>query len=449
MKKLDPKKVFPVLNESILVDGFDMVFDPAKSRGARLYDSKNNRTILDLFSFFASNPIGLNHPRMSEKSFEEKILRFSKAKVSNSDVYTTAYAEFVSSFHKNTAPMFDKLFFIDGGALGVENAIKTAQDWKVRKNLAAGRGERGTQVLHFKDAFHGRTGYTLSLTNTAPEKILYFPKFDWPRVTNPKVQFPITSESTKRTEALEKQSVAEIERAFADRPHEICSIIIETIQGEGGDNFFRPEFFKKLRELCDKNEALLIFDEVQTGFGLTGKFWAFEHFKVLPDLMAFGKKTQVCGCAVRLDRLKEIDHVFKVSSRINSTFGGNLVDMIRTTQFIDIIREENLLKNVTKLGAQMKAELESMSEKFSELSAVRGLGLWMAFDLPTSELRNEFLDLCWKNGLIILGCGQKSVRIRPILDLKSEEAEEALDIIQKSAEELFKVTKRKLGARKS
>jgi L-lysine 6-transaminase len=450
MKKLEPKKVFDVLQKSILVDGFDMVLDPVKSRGARLYDSKHNRTMIDLFSFFASNPIGMNHPRLSEKAFEEKLLRFAKTKVSNSDIYTTAYAEFVSSFHKIAAPMFDRFFFIDGGALGVENAIKTAQDWKVRKNLEAGKGERGTQVLHFKEAFHGRTGYTLSLTNTAPEKILYFPKFDWPRVTNPKVQFPLTKENSRKTELLEKQSIAEIEQAFRDRPDEICCIIIETIQGEGGDNFFRAEFFQKLREICDQNEALLIFDEVQTGLGLTGKFWAFEHFKVLPDMIAFGKKTQVCGCAVRLNRLKEVDHVFKVSSRINSTFGGNLVDMVRTTQYLEIIVEENLLKHVTKLGNEMKIELDSMSEKFEEITAVRGLGLWMAFDLPSLELRNDLLDRCWKNGLIVLGCGTKSVRIRPILDLKSEEAEQALDLLQKSAEEAFKVTRRKTsGAKKS
>ena len=449
MTTIAPKKVIDVLSKSILADGFDMVLDLKKSKGARLYDSKNNRSMIDFFSFFASNPVGINHPKMSEKAFEEKLLEFSKVKVSNSDVYTTAYAEFVSTFHKNVAPMFDRLFFIEGGALGVENAIKTAQDWKVRKNLAAGNGEKGTQVLHFKEAFHGRTGYTLSLTNTAPEKILYFPKFDWPRVTNPKLTFPITNDSLKQTVSLEKKAIGEIEEAFKKRPNEICAIIIEPIQGEGGDNFFRAEFFQKLREIADEQDALLIFDEVQTGMGLTGKFWAWEHYKVTPDLMSFGKKSQVCGCAVRLDRLKEVDHVFKVSSRINSTFGGNLVDMVRTTQFIEIILEEELLKHVTKLGAAMKKELEDLSNRFEPITAVRGLGLWMAFDLPTTEMRNDFIDLCWKNGLIVLSCGPRSVRIRPILDLKSSEAEDGLEIFEKSAEELFKVTKKKVGAKKS
>lgn len=443
------KRVFEVLKKSILVDGFDMVFDPEKSKGARIYDSKHNRTLIDFFSFFASNPIGFNHPKMSEKSFEKQLVKFAKVKVSNSDIYTTAYSDFVSSFHKYVTPMFDRLFFIEGGALGVENAIKTAQDWKVRKNIASGKGEKGTQILHFKEAFHGRSGYTLSLTNTAPEKIQYFPKFDWPRVTNPKLYFPLTRESLARTIEAEKLAVKEIEEAFRRREDEICAIIIETIQGEGGDNFFRAEFLQKLRELADQYDALLIFDEVQTGMGLTGKYWAFEHFKVLPDLIAFGKKVQVCGCAARLNKLREVDHVFKVSSRINSTFGGNLVDMVRTTKFIEIIREEHLLRNVTKIGNWMKARLHEVSEKFDFISNVRGLGLWIAFDLPTTELRDELIELCWKNRLIILPCGKQSIRLRPVLNLTSSEANEGLDLLEQSVQELAKMGQKKMEANRS
>jgi len=435
MLKVADSQVFEVLEKSILADGFDMVLDLEKSRGARIYDAKNHRTLIDFFSFFASNPLGFNHPRMSEKAFEAKLVTYGRTKVSNSDIYTRGYAEFVQSFHKNCAPSFDRLFFIEGGALGVENAIKTAQDWKVRKNLAAGKGEKGTQVLHFKEAFHGRTGYTLSLTNTVPDKILYFPKFDWPRVTNPKRSFPTTPESTRNVEALEAQATAEIKRAFETRPDEICSIIIETIQGEGGDNFFRPEFLKKLRELANTYDALLIFDEVQTGMGLTGKFWAWEHFGVQPDLMAFGKKVQVCGFAAKMDRLSEVDNVFKVPSRINSTWGGNLLDMVRTTQVIDIIQEEKLLQNATKMGAQILGVLEQIAKKDERMSNVRGLGLWMAFDLPDQNFRNQFIEDAYRNGLVILTCGTKSVRIRPVLDLKEAEASEGLDILRKTLAE--------------
>jgi L-lysine 6-transaminase len=144
MAKIKADKVFDILQKSILVDGYDMVIDTEKSHGARLYDAKHKRTFVDFFSFFASNAIGFNHPRFSDPDFEHALLQAAKVKVSNSDIYTTAYAEFVSLFHTKVAPMFDRLFFIEGGALGVENAIKTAQDWKVRKNIRNGKGEKGT-----------------------------------------------------------------------------------------------------------------------------------------------------------------------------------------------------------------------------------------------------------------------------------------------------------------
>ena len=436
MIPIDDQEVIPSLSQSILTDGFDMVLDLDKSRGARLHDAKRNRTVIDFFSFFASNPIGLNHPRLFEEEFEARLLKFARVKVSNADMYTTAYAEFVASFHRHVTPMFDRLFFIEGGALGVENAIKTAQDWKVQKNLASGRGEIGTQVLHFNEAFHGRSGYTLSLTNPAPAKVRYFAKFDWPRVINPKLKYPLTAESLRETLALEELASEQIHAAFATRPHQICSILIEPIQGEGGDNFFRAEFLRKLRELADAHDALLRFDEVQTGMGTTGRFWAFEHFGVQPDLIAFGKKVQVCGCAARLERLSEVEHTFKVSSRINSTFGGNLADMVRTTQIIDIILQENLLEHAARTGETLKRWLLSLAESDERVTNVRGLGLWLAFDLPTATLRDQFVKLCWQNGLIILPSGKRTIRIRTVLDLKLEDAADGFTIIHKSLGQL-------------
>ena len=436
MKHLNFNEVLPVLKKSILADGFDLVMDFEKSKGARFYDAKNSRSFVDFFSFFASNPIGFNHPKMSDPEFEKDLLAAAKVKVSNSDVYTNYFAEFVHLFHKEFTPMFDKLFFIDGGALGVENTIKAAQDWKVRKNLAKGKIEKGTQVLHFRQAFHGRTGYTLSLTNTIPDKTLYFAKFDWPRVINPKLHFPLIDESLAKTVELEKQAEAQIKKAFKSRPDEICAIIIEPIQGEGGDNFFRKEFLQRLYQLCLENDALLIFDEVQTGLGFTGKRWAFEHFGVQPDLMAFGKKVQTCGCAAKLDRLNEVENVFKVSSRINSTWGGNLTDMVRSTQFMKIILEEKLIENAKRMGERIKGALQKISEKEERMTNVRGLGLWMAFDLTSTEVRDQILKLFWKNGLMILPCGDQSIRLRPVLNIQEDEADEGLQIIEKTFKEL-------------
>lgn len=436
MKALKTSEVFPSLQKHILADGFDVVMDLDASKGARLVDAKNNRTLVDFFSFFASNPVGFNHPMLSEPAFEERLLHASKVKVSNSDVYTTYFAEFVESFSESFCPMFDKLFFISGGALGVENCIKAAQDWKVQKNLQANKTteqeEKGTQVLHFKEAFHGRTGYTMSVTNTVRDKTKYFAKFDWPRVLNPKICFPLNEESQAAVAKTEEQSIQQIKQAFQDRPDHICAILVETIQGEGGDNFFRPEFHQKLKELALENEALLIYDEVQTGFGFTGKRWAWEHYDVKPDLMAFGKKVQTCGSAANLERLNEVENVFQVSSRINSTWGGNLVDMVRATQFIEIINKENLIQHADQMGKYMLEKLSNIASENKLVTNVRGLGLWMAFDMPDAEKRDAAIKACWKNGLMILPCGTHSIRLRPVLNLQKDEADEGLSLLEKS-----------------
>src|SRR5262249_25897689 len=161
----------------------------------------------------------------------------------------------------------------------------------------------------------------------------HFPKFDWPRLPTPALEFPLDSASLGRVAEAEARILAAAEGAFNDRPDEIAAILIEPIQGEGGDNHFRPEFLRELRKLPDRCEALLIFDEVQTGVGLTGKWWAFQHAGVVPDILCFAKKMQVGGIFVSR-RVDEVDSVFKVPSRISSTWGGSLADMVRATRIL-------------------------------------------------------------------------------------------------------------------
>jgi len=218
--------------------------------------------------------------------------------------------------------------------------------------LAKGKGELGSKIIHFKSAFHGRSGYTLSLTNTDPLKTLYFPQFNWPRIMNPVLFFEkgeITASELERIQKEEKLAIEQIHNAIRDNPDDIAALIIETIQGEGGDGHFRAEFLRELRKISDENEFLLIFDEVQSGFGTTGTWWCFEQFNVLPDILVFGKKTQICGICVS-SRIDDVENVFKISSRINSTWGGSLVDMVRCTRYIEIILEDNLLENAKKVG---------------------------------------------------------------------------------------------------
>ncbi len=423
----------------MLADGMDLVFDPEKSHGPYIHDARSGKEYLDLFSFFASRPLAYNHPKLKDESYLGKMAKWATDRPSLSDVYTQEFAEFVERFAQFAKrDHFKYFFFVEGGALGVENALKAAFDWKVRKNLAAGRGELGKQIIHFKQAFHGRTGYTLSLTNTDdPRKHMYFAKFPWPRITNPKVRFPLNQTHLEEAQKLEQQAVEEIEKALKEHPHDIAGLLIEPIQSEGGDNHFRPEFLKKLREMADEHEFLLIFDEVQTGMGLTGKVWAWEHFDVKPDLMSFGKKAQIAGCAAgpRLDDVK--DNVFHESSRINSTWGGNLLDMIRCTQFIKIIEEDQLVQNAAQVGSYFLQQLQALEKEFDSISNVRGRGLMIAFDLPDGKVRNQLQENLYSQGAIILPCGEKSLRMRPHLDFRKEYVDLTVDFVRKVAKKVL------------
>ena len=431
---VQPEDVHKVLNRHILADGYEMVLDLEKSKGAFLRDAKTGKDYLDFFTFFASNPLGMNHPRLAgDPEFVDKLGRVAINKPSNSDVYTEEIADFMKTFSRVGIPDYmPYAFFISGGALAVENALKVAFDWKVQKNFQKGyRTEKGHKVLHLDRAFHGRSGYTMSLTNTDPQKTKYFPKFDWPRIINPAITFPLTEENQANVEAMERQAISQAERYFEIYKDDIACILLEPIQGEGGDNHFRPEFHQALRDLADEHEALLIYDEVQTGVGLTGKFWAHEYF-VKPDILAFGKKAQVCGILAG-ERVDDIEtNCFHVSSRINSTWGGNLVDMVRFTRILEVIEEDNLVDHVSETGDYLLDRIRNLCEKHEYLSNPRGRGLFCAMDLPETHARNALVKECRKNGLLILGCGTKTIRFRPNLAIQKEELDKGIAIIEKS-----------------
>lgn len=316
----------------------------------------------------------------------------------------------------------------------MENALKAAFDWKTRLNFAQGIQKEASQVIHFKQAFHGRSGYTLSLTNTQdPRKYLYFPKFNWPRITNPKLSYPLTSEHIDQTIALEEKAVSEIRQAITANPNDIACIIIEPIQGEGGDNHFRKEFFVQLRQICDENQILLIFDEVQTGLGITGKMWAYQHYNVIPDVIAFGKKAQVCGILASKEKFDQVEHhVFQESSRINSTFGGDFMDMLRFKLILEVIEQENLVQNAAEKGRYLQDKLQELLAKKTQLSNLRGEGLFVAVDFESEATRNAFIKNAYVNKLIILGCGEKSIRFRPHLNVSHADIDKTIAIIEKS-----------------
>lgn len=433
-----PAEVTDALEKHLLVDGFKLIFDLEQSQGSHFVDAATGRTYIDLYGFYASQPIGFNHPHFKRPEVEADLLAAAKIKVANADVYTVQLADFVETFARVVGlPPLERYFFIEGGALAVENALKAAMDWKVRKNIAAGRGERGTEILHFQRAFHGRTGYTMSLTNTDPRKIAYFAKFPWPRVSTPMLDFSLPpGRREEEVQARERRTEQEIRAVFTQKAGDIAAIIIEPIQGEGGDNHFRPEFFQMLRRLCDENEALLIFDEVQCGMGITGRNWCCEHAGVLPDLLVFGKKAQVCGVMAgpRLDEVK--DNCFRLPSRINSTWGGNFTDFVRSTHYLRIIEQEKLVAHARGQGEFFLGALQGLTRKYPLVTAARGKGLMLAFDLPDTARRDAFWKGCYERGLLVIRSGERSIRLRPVLDVKDDIIEAALNIMDQQCRQL-------------
>ncbi|GAB5894423.1 L-lysine 6-transaminase [Mycolicibacterium mageritense] len=425
---LVPDRVRDVLARSILVDGFDFVLDLDRSAGSTLVDARTGERFLDMFTFFASSALGMNHPAIAgDEAFRAELAQAAVNKPSNSDIYSVPMARFVDTFRRVLGdPALPHLFFVDGGALAVENALKVAFDWKSRLNEAQGRDPAlGTKVLHLRGAFHGRSGYTLSLTNTDPVKVARFPKFDWPRIDAPYVR------PGANMAELEAESLRQARAAFEANPHDIACFIAEPIQGEGGDRHIRAEFFAAMRELCDEFDALLIFDEVQTGCGITGTPWAYQQLGVTPDVVSFGKKTQVCGVMAgrRVDEVA--DNVFTVSSRINSTWGGNLVDMVRSRRILEVIEVDDLFANAATAGAYLLDQLRTLTTEFPGLVLdPRGRGLMCAFSLPSAAQRDDVVRRLWDRRVIMLPSGADSVRFRPALTVSRTEIDEAVEIVR-------------------
>jgi L-lysine 6-transaminase len=248
-------------------------------------------------------------------------------------------------------------------------------------------------------------------------------------VHNPAIEFDLSGAIANDVEAEERRACREIEAAFLARRDEIAAIVVEPMQSEGGDNHFRPEFLRALRRYADENEALLVFDEVQTGFFGSGKPWLWQHHGVAPDIVAFGKKTQVCGfyASARIDEVE--DNVFQRAGRINSTWGGNLTDMVRARRFIEIIEREQLGENVARMGQRFLAGLRSLARERPEITNVRGIGSLCAFTLPDPAARQAALDAMRAQHLLAITCGERSVRFRLPLVVSALEVDAALERI--------------------
>ncbi|MER5737232.1 L-lysine 6-transaminase [Streptomyces sp. NPDC002262] len=421
------------LRTHVTGDFADLLVDVRASKGCWLVDQRDGSRYLDMSMFYASAPLGHNHPGLhDDPELDEALLAVSRMKPANPDFGTGEQIAFVDAFMKALAPDdMPYVFFIDGGALAVENALKVAFDWKTQHNAARGVAVRGSRALHLQHAFHGRSGYTMSLTNTDPSKTRDFPVFDWPRIPSPAVNdMTLWDEPDLLDEEL--RSLAAAEEAFRRYPDEIACFVFEPIQGEGGDRHLRPRFLNAMAELCRTHDALFVADEVQSGFGLTGDRWACDTLGLRPDLIAFGKKTQVCGVLGGRRVLEVEDNAFRASSRLSSTWGGNLTDMVRATRILEVVEREGLFTAARTTGAYLLDGLRELAADLPELvSAPRGRGLMCAITLPDREVRDRILARAYdKHGVIFLGCGERELRLRPPLSVSEVELATALEALR-------------------
>jgi len=362
-----------------------------KGDGAYVWDI-NGKKYVDFVAGIAVNALGHNHPKLV-KTISEQVTKLIH--VSNL-YYTAPQIELASLLTKYTD--FDKVFFCNSGAEANESALKLCRKYADMK------GKPGAEIITMLKSFHGRT-YG-AITATGQEK---YQKGLTPLLPDI-FHVPFNDISALESKMSEKT----------------CGVFIEVIQGEGGVIPADFEYLKKVRELCDKYDALLIFDEVQTGVGRTGTLYAYQQTGVVPDAISSAKGLAggvPIGALLATDKaaaaFKPGDHA--------STFGGNSLATSAGVTVIKEIMENGVLENVKKQGDYLTEKLNELKAKHSSIVDVRGLGLMKGIELDTPAA--PIVSSCIEKGLLLVGAGEKVIRFVPPLIIEKEQIDEAISIL--------------------
>tara|TARA_R110002167_G_scaffold91897_3_gene247062 strand:- start:6294 stop:7460 length:1167 start_codon:yes stop_codon:yes gene_type:complete len=378
---------------------FNIKIDFDKSYDSFIFDKITNKNYLDFMGMYSSLPLGYNHKIFSSNDFKDEILKVSKLKLVNCEVLSDEFDSFYKSFKDFTKG--DNYHFTCTGALANEAAIKTAMWYKGPKP--------GGYVLSIKNSFHGINSVGNIITTRfdgISERLANIPGENiWPHATDIKSAIEYIKSHT-----------------LNGRITNLQGIIVEPIQATYGDNYLLKEDLLELRSICTERDIPLIFDEVQTGFGVSGNVWYSDHLGIEPDIITFGKKSQVSGIMVKESHSK----VFDFPKRLSVTFDGDLIDMVRCKYIIKAIQKNNLIENATQKGKIFSEGLKQIDNILN----IRSIGLLIAFDLENKDRRDNLVQKLYNNGMICNPTGTKSIRLRPNLAVREEEIKEALRLIK-------------------
>jgi len=398
----------------------------------------------------SSIPLGYANQELMDAIKQEDVLKFVVSRSSMGMFPPTKLTSLLEKPMQIRPPGMDHIQTLMCGACAVENALKAAftwQAWRERNGEGPSKleldscmdgilpGSTNRAILGYKGSFHGRTFGSMSITNSKAAIKVDLPAFEWPHAPFPDLKYPL-HENLKENEIEENKCLEETEdilNKWAKNGRPIAAIIIEPIQGEGGDKAASDNFFKKLGDLCKKYNSVYIVDEVQTGFGATGKWWASEYWKtpngdqVEADILVYAKKSQACGFYYNKKFAPD------PNGAIFNTWMGEPLKLVMMNKIIDIVKRDALLDNVNSVGQFLhQGFLELEQETNGLVNSSRGRGLYRAFNMDTTENRDKIVAECFKNGAIVGGCGINAVRVRPSLNFSHSEAEQLLDILRKS-----------------
>ena len=421
--------------------------DARRSLGNYAVDVDGN-TLLDVYGHIACVPVGYNHPALLEAFRSERFAWLAGWRPALGVAPPPEWVDLVEGPLMRCAPKgHDRVMTVTTGAEAVENALKAAFAWKARRRrgglawtaddlTAVMRNQQpginALKVISFEGGFHGRTLGALSATRSKAIHKLDFPAFDWPVVPFPASRFPLDVYAAENREA-EARALAHIEGVLRAAQGAVAGLIVEPIQGEGGDRHASPAFFRALRAMLTQYEAAFIVDEVQTALGATGTFWAHDqwHLDDPPDVVTWSKKFQLGGLHLRADFLPSEAY------RLFNTFLGDPLRAAQAEIILDVVAREDLVAHTRRTGETLVAGLDDLCARYPAIfSQARGQGTFAAVDVRDAATRDRILEGVRQIGLEAGGSGDRSIRFRPALVFGARHVAEAMERFDTVAKEL-------------